>query len=95
MPQVVAAGVFRDRQGKKSAGLEFAAKPLGQPGHLHRIANWLVPLVELLVTSLKSLDLIFLPAQLGGLSSMTDLVRHLGQPFQACQIGRVGHEQAF
>ena len=50
--------------------LEYAAEPLGQPGHFHCIANGLIPIVQLLISRLKLDDFLFLSVELGGFFRM-------------------------
>ncbi len=61
----LALGVVRGRQSEKRAGLEVAAEPPGQIGHLGRVANGLAALVQRDVAREKPVHLAFPAAKLG------------------------------
>src|SRR5262249_54841802 len=94
VPQVFAFRVFRDRYSEIDSGLERAAELPGQVGHLHRVANGLVPIVEFLVASAKPIELRFLADQFGGSSRLPVLLRQLSEAVKGRPVGRIRCDQA-
>jgi hypothetical protein len=71
------------------------AELLGQAAHLRRIADWLVPLVQLLVSRRDLFDFGFGAAQFGSALGPAVFDGELGEPVQRDQVGWIGRDQTF
>ena len=94
-PQVARSGSSEIARVRKTRASNSRPSCSARLGHLHRVANGLVPIVEFLVASSKPIDFGLLAASLGGSSRLPVFLRQLGEPVKGRQIGRIGRDQAF
>ncbi len=95
VPEVVAVGVDRNRDGQENLGLEPTAELLGEARHLRRVARWLVAPIKFFVTSLESLRVRFLLAQKSRLVLLTVFQRKVNQPVERLEIRGVSGDEPF
>ena len=93
--KVVAIRVQGDGQGTENPGLEPLTEPIRQACHLRRIAKGLIPLIKLMITSLKRGELGLPASQLDGTRRLALLGRQLSQPVESGEIGGIDRVEAF
>ena len=76
-PQVLAFAVLRDFDREKCSRLERPSESFGDPGHLFRVANWLIAIEQLLVASTKGFGFGPVVAQLLGASWLAGCLSQL------------------